>query len=186
MLDLASVNALASYATLALDLASLALIAVILFPQIVPVFKERFHARYGLWVAFAFTAAASFITLYYSEVLGQLPCSYCWLQRVFLYPQVVLLLIAAIINDRKVALYSIALSILGALIALYHHYLQMGGAQFLPCPANGNAVDCAVPTFISWGFVTFPFMSFSLFVFLILFMVRLRQIWRKYPQGEAW
>ncbi len=137
-------------------------------------------SRYGLWIAFAVTACATAITLYASEVLGMAPCSLCWVQRVFLYPQVVMFFIAAVIKDQRVALYSLALSAIGAIVALYHHWLQVGGNALFPCPATGNHIDCAEPTFVMWGFVTFPFMSFALFLFLIIFMTYLRSIWRKY------
>lgn len=182
MPDLATTNMLVSYGTAFLMLCSLGILAALAVPSIVPKWKERLNAEYGLWTAFLFTLIASAITLYYSEYLGQAPCSLCWIQRVFLYPQVVLFLIAALLRDRKIALYSIALSILGALVALYHHYLQMGGMIHLPCPADGNAIDCATPTFVTWGFVTFPFMALTLFIFLVLFMTYLRSIWQKYPQ----
>jgi disulfide bond formation protein DsbB len=181
MLDLATTNLLASYGTIFLLLSSVGLLLAILFPGITPSWKERFHARHGLWVAFGFALIASAVTLYYSEYLGQAPCSLCWVQRVFLYPQIVIFAIAAMGKDMRAVFYSIALSVLGAIVALYHHYLQMGGQLHLPCPASGNAIDCATPTFVMWGFVTFPFMAFALFIFLALFMVWLRAIWRKYP-----
>lgn len=182
MLDLATTNILVSYGTVFLNFLSVLLVGAIAYPSLIPTFAKKVHGRFGLWIAFGFSLVATLLTLYYSEILNVVPCSYCWLQRVFLYPQVVLFGIAALLKDRSITIYSIFLSLIGALIALYHHYLQMGGAHFLPCPANGNAIDCATPTFVTWGFVTFPYMSFSLFLFLILYMVALRTIWRKYPQ----
>jgi disulfide bond formation protein DsbB len=181
MFDLATTNLLVSYGTVFLLLSSFGLVVALIYPAITPEFKERFHAKHGLWVAFGFTLIASLITLYYSEYLGQAPCSLCWVQRVFLYPQVFIFGIAALSKDTKAVWYSLVLSLVGAVVALYHHYLQMGGQLHLPCPASGNAIDCATPTFVMWGFVTFPFMAFTLFVFLALFMVWLRAIWRKYP-----
>ena len=88
-------------------------------------------SRWGLWLAFLLALGATAMTLYYSEVLGFAPCGWCWVQRVFLWPQVVLFLLALWKNDRTIADYSIALSILGALAALYQHYLQM---VVLPTP----------------------------------------------------
>jgi disulfide bond formation protein DsbB len=181
MPDVATTNLLVSYATLLLHVPIFGLLLAISFPEYIPHFPQKVHARFGLWIAFGFTLIATLVTLYYSEYLGVLPCSYCWLQRVFLYPQVVLFFIAALKKDHRIAIYSMALSFFGALIALYHHFLQMGGAHFLPCPANGNAIDCATPTFMTWGFITFPYMSLVFFVFLFLYMVALRTIWRKFP-----
>lgn len=181
MFDLATTNLIASYATIFLNISALGLVGGILYPRIVPAFKERIHARFGLWIAFAFSLIATLITLYYSEFLGQTPCSLCWLQRIFLYPQVVIFFIAAVTKDTRAVWYSMGLSVLGALVALYHHWLQMGGAAFFPCPASGPGIACEVPTFVMWGFITFPFMAFSLFVFLILYVLWLRTLWRKYP-----
>lgn len=185
MFDLATTNQIAAYATIFLDISALGLVLGTLYPRIVPAFKERFHAQYGLWVAFMLTLTGTLVTLYYSEFLAQAPCALCWFQRVFLYPQVVLFFIAALMKDTRVVWYSIGLSVIGACIALYHHWLQMGGSHLFPCPANGNAIDCATPTFVTWGFVTFPFMAFSLFIFLTLFMVWLMSLWRKYPLARA-
>ena len=41
-----------------------------------------------MWLAFLLTLGATAMTLYYSEVLGFAPCGWCWVQRVFLWPQV--------------------------------------------------------------------------------------------------
>lgn len=176
MFDLATTNLLVAYGTLFLMLTSVGLFLGILFPGLTPEWKQKFHARYGLWVAFGFALIATAMTLYYSEYLGQAPCSLCWVQRIFLYPQVVIFGIAAILKDTKAVWYSIALSVLGALVALYHHWLQMGGNAFFPCPADGPSISCEVPTFVTWGFITFPFMAFVLFVFLILYILWLRQL----------
>lgn len=128
--------------------------------------------RWGLLIALLLTFAGAAMTLFYSEVLGITPCSLCWLQRVFLYPQVVLFAIAWWKKDRSVALYSIALSILGGIIALYQHYLQMGGTSVVPCPATADkAVDCGVRFLFEFGYITFPLMAFSLFAFLIVLML---------------
>src|SRR5437763_1991863 len=59
--------------------------------------------KWGIPVAFFLVLAGSALTLFYSEVLGIAPCSLCWLQRVFLYPQVVLFAIAWWKKDRNVA-----------------------------------------------------------------------------------
>ena len=131
-------------------------------------------SRSGLWLAFLLTLGATAMTLYYSEVLGFAPCGWCWVQRVFLWPQVVLFLLALWKNDRTIADYSIGLSILGALAALYQHYLQMGGQALVPCPASG-AGDCAQRILFEFGYITLPLMSATLFAFLIVLMLFVRR-----------
>lgn len=126
---------------------------------------------WALWIGFIVTLFSSALTLYYSEILGFAPCGLCWLQRVFLYPQVILFAVALWKRERHVFDYSIALSLLGASVALYQHYLQMGGADVVPCPASGATADCAARTFFEFGYMTFPLMSFT--VFALLFVVSL-------------
>jgi hypothetical protein len=40
-------------------------------------------------------------SLYYSEVAGYPPCTLCWYQRIAIYPQVVVLGVAALRRDRR-------------------------------------------------------------------------------------
>ncbi|OGG55748.1 hypothetical protein A3D71_00875 [Candidatus Kaiserbacteria bacterium RIFCSPHIGHO2_02_FULL_55_20] len=131
-------------------------------------------SRWGLWLAFLLTLAATVMTLYYSEVLGFAPCGWCWVQRVFLWPQALLFAVALWKQERSVADFSIALSIFGAAAALYQHYLQMGGGALIPCPASG-AGDCAQRILFELGYVTFPLMAATLFGFLIVLMLYIRK-----------
>jgi disulfide bond formation protein DsbB len=128
--------------------------------------------KYGLWLGFLLALAASAMTLYYSEILGIPPCPLCWWQRIFLYPQVVLFAIALWKRDKAIALYSIVLSALGIVFALYHHILQMFPSSGLPCPAEG--VSCAQIFFLEFGYITYPMMALSLFAFLIVLMLFVR------------
>src|SRR3990167_10361578 len=69
-------------------------------------------SRWGLWLSFLLTLGATSMTLYYSEVLGFAPCGWCWVQRVFIWPQALLFAVALWKQERSVADFSIALSIL--------------------------------------------------------------------------
>lgn len=133
-----------------------------------------FLGKWGLWIGLAFTISATALSLFYSEVLGILPCGLCWLQRVFLYPQSLLFAIAIWKRDTLVAYYSIALSILGGIVALYQHYLQMGGTSMIPCPAVSTGADCAQRYIFEFGYITFPLISFSIFAALIILMLFVR------------
>src|SRR3989344_6948412 len=125
-------------------LAQIAIVAMLVF---LVVGREnavtRFLREYGLRLAFFVALGASAMTLVYSEVFGFAPCGLCWLQRVFLYPQVILLGIALLKKENRIADYLIGLSVIGGLMALYQHYLQMGGVSVLPCPSAGAGTDCA-------------------------------------------
>lgn len=131
-------------------------------------------SRWGLWLAFLLTLAGTAMTLYYSEVLGFAPCGWCWVQRVFLWPQALLFGVALWKQERSVADFSIALSVFGVAAALYQHYLQMGGSAVIPCPASG-AGDCAQRILFEFGYITFPLMAATLFGFLIVLMLYIRK-----------
>lgn len=123
--------------------------------------------RWGLATAFIIGVVATILTLVYSELFGILPCGFCWLERMALYPQLLLIGGAVYFRDRVLMpRYGIILSTTGLLISVYHHYIQMGGSQFIACPSAG--ADCAKRFMFEYGFVTFPLLSAVLFAFLII------------------
>lgn len=131
--------------------------------------------KYVLPLGFFITLGASFLTLLYSDYLGVLPCDLCWYQRIFLYPQVFLFALAWYRRDTRIFGYTLLLSTIGFVIALYHHIMQLGYDVLRPCSTSPFAIDCAKPTFIEYGFVTFPFMGVVLFAILILLSLHNRK-----------
>lgn len=121
----------------------------------------------ALPVAFFLTLFGTIISLIYSDYLGEAPCGLCWLQRIFIFSQVILYMVAYLRNDLKIFSYTIWLSIVGGVIALYHSWLQLGYSDLIPCPVTPGLVDCAKPTFLAFGFVTVPFSSLMIFLVLI-------------------
>lgn len=124
---------------------------------------------YGLVVAFFASLGSSIMTLIYSEYFGITPCGLCWLERIALYPQVLMLGMAYYYKDKLIARYGIGLSVIGLVISLYHHYIQMGGSEFVRCPTSGG--DCAKRFMFEFGFVTFPLLATILFAFLIVLYI---------------
>lgn len=127
---------------------------------------EKLLNTWGMFVAFLLAFLGSSMTLIYSEVFGFVPCGLCWLQRVFLYPQVFILAVALWYRDKTAARYGIALAVPGLIIGLYQHYLQMGGSELINCPAAAG--DCAKRYLFEFGFVTFPFLAVAMFTLLIV------------------
>jgi len=115
-----------------------------------------------LWLLFGMSFFGTAMSLVYSEIFGFVPCGLCWLQRVFLYPQVIIAGIAIYTKDRGVFDYIITLSFAGTIVALYQFFLQMGISAPTICPVSG-AENCANPVLLEFGFVTFPFVSLSFF-----------------------
>ncbi len=131
--------------------------------------------RFGLWLGLILSLCSVGVSLYYSDVLGFLPCGLCWLIRICSYPLVILFAVALYKKDTRVADYVIALSGVGLLIGLYQHYLQLGGADVLPCPATGPGPDCAARILSEFGHVTFPWVAVAMFAFIIATMLHIRR-----------
>lgn len=143
-------------------------------------------ARFGMFVILLFGAVSVVLTLVYSEIFGFVPCGLCWLQRVFLYPLPVVAAITLLHKStgavrRVIADSGITLSVLGAIVALYQHYLQMGGSEFVACPTAGVGADCARRILFEFGYITFPLMSATVFLFVIVTLL----IYRRGVSREA-
>ena len=175
-MSLDTLNFLLAAGTLAMQVAGAGFLAVYFLQKKFTDLQDisGLLSRWGLWLAFLLTLGATALTLYYSEVLGFAPCGWCWVQRVFLWPQVLLFAIALYREERAAADFSIAFSVFGGLAALYQHYLQMGGQALVPCPASG-AGDCAQRILFEFGYITFPLMAATLFAFLIVLMLFVRK-----------
>ncbi len=123
--------------------------------------------RYGLHFAFLLVLSSVVVALYYSEILKFIPCGLCWFQRIFLFSQLFILGTALYFKDQFVDRHGIVLSASGMSVALYQHYLQMGGSELIACPTAGVGADCSARYFFEFGFMTYPLLSASLFLFLI-------------------
>ena len=175
-MSLEQINYILAHGTVLLQLFSLAFLVLFFVQKQFPDLRGigDFLKSRGLLIGFVLALISSTLTLYYSDMLGILPCGWCWFQRVALYPQAFLFAIALWKRDRSIADYSIALSIFGLIVALYQHYLQLGGSSVLPCPASG-AGDCGQRFMFEFGYITFPLMAASLFAFLIVLMLFVRK-----------
>ncbi len=170
-----TLNMLIGYAALALQVLAVAFLALYLFRARLPDLDgiATLLERRGILISFVLVLGASVVSLYYSEVLGFTPCGLCWMQRIFMYSQLVLFGVALVKNETRIADYSIALSSAGVLFALYNHYLQMGGSSIIPCPASGG--DCGQRFFFELGYITFPLLGFTFFAALIVIMLFVRR-----------
>lgn len=138
-------------------------------------FRRRFGraaialvGKYALAIGFLAAFIATSGSLFYSEVAGYTPCKLCWLQRIFMYPQVVLLGLALWRRERVITvLQTMILSAIGALIAAYHYYLQLGGNPLVPCGTVGYSVSCAQRFVLQFGYITIPMMALTAFLLIL-------------------
>ncbi len=113
-----------------------------------------------LEIGFVVSFVSILASLYYSEIVGFVPCTLCWIQRIFIYPQAILFGVALKKKDVNILPYSFALSLIGGLFSLYHNYLYFGGTPAIPCDANAS---CTQRFVFEFGFMTIPLMAFILF-----------------------
>lgn len=108
-------------------------------------------------------------SLFFSEVLGWVPCVLCWYQRILMYPLALLLAIGIVRRDRGLHIYVLPFSIAGIGISLYHHLLIK--TDWLPPPACVSGVPCNVDYLNVFGFITIPWLALTAFVIITLMMV---------------
>ena len=135
--------------------------------------------RGGLWMsvranlgylAWAQALIATSGSLFFSEVLGFLPCILCWYQRIFMYPLVFIIGAGVLLRDHRARYYVLPLSMLGWIIATYHTLLYYGviPEEFHICTSG---VPCET-RWIEWlGFVGMPTLSFIAFTVITLAML---------------
>jgi disulfide bond formation protein DsbB len=117
-------------------------------------------------------------SLYFSEVLMYIPCELCWYQRIFMYPLVVLLGIAAVKKDAAIANYVLPLSVIGGTISIYHYLVQK--VAFF----GENSVSCGVVPctgqYINWlGFITIPFLALTGFTAITILLIYVKKLSKK-------
>ncbi|WP_338451299.1 disulfide oxidoreductase [Niallia oryzisoli] len=133
-----------------------------------------------LFIAWAASVIAMFGSLYFSEIRQFEPCKLCWYQRIVMYPFTILLGIAYVKRDYKIALYSMVLSAIGGSISIYHYSLQKLSFLADIAPACGR-IPCT-SQYINWfGFISIPLLALTAFTIIFICSIL---IW-KHSGGEV-
>lgn len=126
-----------------------------------------------LYLAWVIALIATLGSLYFSEVRGFRPCLLCWYQRVMMYPQALLLGIAALGGDLGVRRYALPLSVIGWLVALYQNLEMWGVLPALKGCTTDPSASCGTPWPV-WGagsplnmVITIPVLSVIAFTLII-------------------
>ena len=122
-----------------------------------------------LWIAWGFAFVATAGSLFFSEVSNFIPCRLCWFQRIGMYPLAAILLIAAVRRDtRGGALYGLPLAAFGAIVAIYHIYIE-----YHP-EAETAACKIGAPCTVKWidklGYITIPALALTAFLAIIILL----------------
>jgi disulfide bond formation protein DsbB len=139
--------------------------------------KTSKKLEYALFVAWATALTATLGSLYFSEIVGFIPCDLCWYQRILMYPMVILFGIAIIRKETTILHYAAPLAFIGGSISTYHYLLQKVDFIQESAPSCGR-VSCIVEE-INWlGFITIPFLALIAFLIIIatcIYMLKLEK-----------
>ncbi len=96
-----------------------------------------------LYLAWVVALIATLGSLYFSEVRHFNPCILCWYQRICMYPQVLLLGIAAFGSDLGIRRYVLPLAVIGWCTALYQNLETWGVVPTLKACSINPAASCS-------------------------------------------
>jgi disulfide bond formation protein DsbB len=153
--------------TLGIHIAILAIIVLIATK------RDRFFSRWvhqhGFNIGFIFATLSLIMSLIFSDVYLVEPCKLCWIQRICHYPLVLIFLIGWKYKDPRAWTYSFWLSIIGLYFAIRQIFLQfnISDGSTADCVV-GPGADCSAVHMLEFGYITFPLMSATLFVCVIL------------------
>jgi disulfide bond formation protein DsbB len=123
---------------------------------------------------FLVTGTAMAGSLYYSEVVGYIPCQLCWYQRIAMYSLAITSLVATIRKEPgNFRPYGLALALVGICVSIYHTWLQAFPRATSFCSVEA---PCSERHIWELGFVSLPFMALSAFLFTIGILVSFRKV----------
>lgn len=113
----------------------------------------------GIWATALIATSGS---LYFSEIRGYVPCDLCWIQRIFMYPLVIIVGVAFVQKNVRIAATSLIISVIGGSISLYHYGIQKLAFLSESAPSCGQ-VPCTGQYINYFGFITIPFLALIAF-----------------------
>ncbi len=169
MVNLIQSNAttIVSFLTLVSNIIFVAILFIILVHADSRKHLYNFVHKYVLELIFFVILGAVLGSLVYSDIVGFPPCDLCWWQRIFMYPQLVIVALAMYRKDKSIIDYLVPLSGMGALVALFQTFVQWGFSfgSSVGCVAVGG--ECAKVYFMEYSYITIPFMSLTVFVYVL-------------------
>ncbi|MCF6324344.1 MAG: disulfide bond formation protein B [Gammaproteobacteria bacterium] len=130
-----------------------------------------------LFTCWLIAMLATLGSLFFSEVMGLIPCELCWYQRIFIYPLAVMLLFALHPLDTRVVRYALPLAIIGTLFTLYHSLLFYGliPENLQPCR---QGISCADEGMMLMGVLPIPLLSLAAFGMIVVLLLKIRTLAR--------
>lgn len=161
--DVHYLNMFLGIGAILLQIVSLVVILILIFNKgenkILSFIKRNF-----LILGLVLSLIPTLFSLFYSDILNYAACHLCWLQRIFMFPQVFLFGVALWRKDRGVIKYAFPLLLVGILISIYHNFFYyFGETTNLPCDASG--VSCYQHLVSEFGgYISIPMLALTGFL----------------------
>ena len=126
---------------------------------------------YELWLAFVVAAVATAGSLFFSEIAHFVPCELCWYQRICMYPLSITTLLAALLNDHRVARYLLPFPVVGAGVSTYHLLVENGVIKQTQACLVSAPGGCATKWINEFGYVTIPTLALTGFALTFAFLL---------------
>ncbi len=131
---------------------------------------RSFAERNAIKVSAVIATTAMVGSLYLSEVAHFMPCRYCWIQRIAMYPLAIVLLIAWFAKDNGVRRYVWPLSTIGLGFSTWHYLVQR-----FPDLESSSSCDvfnpCTLTLTWKFHFISIPYMAGSAFALITVLML---------------
>ena len=132
------------------------------------------RAQIALMLAFLIALAATLGALFIGEVLGRMPCTLCWYQRIAMFPLVVILGLAALRDDTGARLTAALLALTVLAVAIWHSGLYAGiiPKAIAPCTKDGpSCTDAAAQTVLG---LPLPYLSLLAFAAILACLTQVK------------
>lgn len=160
--------------TLLLQIVSLVLLVMVLT-------KDRgnlakWFADKSILLVVVVAGASMLGSLWYSEVIGYVPCLLCWYQRLAIFAVAIVSFIAHIKNHGKeVWSYISTFSVLGIIVAILHVFSRSTNSEIFDCSAVGPS--CLQELFKVYGYIDIPVMSLTTLFFVVLVIINRKKFY---------
>ncbi|WP_242679176.1 disulfide bond formation protein B [Rhodobacter calidifons] len=121
-------------------------------------------------VAFLIALTATLGALFIGEVLGQMPCTLCWYQRIAMFPLVPILGLSLWRGDGMVRHYALPLVLAGLALAGGHSGLYLGLIPEVIAPCTKDGPSCSGPAQIILG-LPIPYLSLAAFAAILVCLI---------------
>lgn len=133
---------------------------------------RQFLGGNGIRFSILIALFATLGSLFYSNIAGFAPCNLCWFQRIFMYPEVIILGLALFKKETKIVDYALILAMIGWFISIYHNYIYYKGLSSVVCRIGES---CAIPYVTEFGYISIPMMALTAFSLMIVFLLYQKQ-----------